>query len=122
MPRKSHNAGWMGVGLFVLAALILISLAVIMQTTTKETRSCTVTGKDMTREAATKDKAAHSIYQVYTEQCGVLRVEDNWFQGVFNSADLYAQLQPQHTYQVTTIGWRIPILSQFPTVTKVVPQ
>lgn len=103
------------IALFVIAAVGAIWWAVAKNNAV-ETRTCTVQSKDMT-----KDSKGHSIYQVYTAECGTVRVDDNPMRGVWNSADIYGGLLPDHRYQLTLIGWRIPVLSEFQEIVKVVP-
>lgn len=54
-------------------------------------------------------------YRVYSD-CGVFEVSDNIFFGKFDSADRYAAVKVGKTYDFTVVGWRIPVLSQFPNV------
>lgn len=121
--RSKAIAGVIILGLF-LAALIG---SATFQHHTKAVQDCYVTGKDMVHQPAvpsTKDQsgqAAKNIYQVYTRDCGTLRVEDNALQGVWNSADIYGALVPEKSYRITTVGWRMPFFSIFPTITKVEP-
>jgi hypothetical protein len=113
----------------VILALVVAGIigAVIFQNTTKTTQECHVTGKDMVHQPAvpatktSSGEAAKNIYQVYTKDCGTLRVEDNAFQGVWNSADLYGALVPEKSYRITTVGIRMPFFSIFPTIVKVEP-
>lgn len=71
----------------------------------EETQTCTVTSSDRTN----KDM------RVYTD-CGVFTVGDVWLRGEFSSADTYGSIEDGATYEFTTIGWRIPVLSVFPKV------
>ncbi len=117
--RRNHRTP---LALVAGVAVLMIVLAVVIavaQNSTKATQTCTVAGKFATTDGG---KPPQRIYQVETEQCGVVRVQDNALQGVWNSADLYASLREGKTYEITTVGWRIPWLSQFPTVTKVSPK
>jgi hypothetical protein len=75
-----------------------------------ETQTCTVEDKDRSTSDGT------SVYRVYTEDCGVLEVGDAMLRGNFNAADDYAAIEVGETYEFHTIGWRIPFLSQFPTI------
>lgn len=121
-PRASarvHHGSSLKILALMLVAFLVAGGIALAQNSTTETRSCTVTGKDMTHKAGTGDQPGRNIYQVYTQGCGTLRVEDNLLQGVFNAADVYGSMQPGARYRITTVGWRIPWLSQFPTITKV---
>jgi hypothetical protein len=114
-------------GLVLALVVVVIIVAAVFQNSTKTTQRCTVTGKDMTHQAAvpatktSSGEAAKNIYQVYTRDCGTLRVEDNALQGVWNSADLYGALESGKSYSITTVGVRMPFFSIFPTIVKVEP-
>lgn len=77
----------------------------------EETRTCTVESKDRT----TKQDGSSSM-RVYTEQCGVLGVGDMWWLFKFDSADTYSAIKEGSTYEVTTVGFRVPLLSIFPNI------
>jgi hypothetical protein len=97
----------------VILALVALSLigAGAASFANERTRTCTITGTDRTR-----DSEGRSDMRVYTEQCGTLAVGDLWLRGQFDSADIYGQLDQGATYEVTTVGWRIPLLSRFETI------
>ena len=114
--RQDRNRGLM-LGAFLLVMIVIVSVAAMVQGASKQTQTCTVGSKYMTTDV--HDGKSVRIYQVETKDCGVLRVEDNPIQGVFNSADLFAALQDGQRYRFTTVGWRVPFLSQFPTIVKV---
>lgn len=77
----------------------------------EDTRTCTVTDKDRTTNSD-----GTSNYRVYTDECGTLTVEDALLRGNVDTADDYADIEPGTTYEITTIGWRVPILSAFPNI------
>lgn len=81
----------------------------------EDTQTCTVTDKDRTSTTDSEGNVT-SVHRVYTEQCGILEVADALPRGQFDSADVYASLEPGQTYEVTTIGWRVPFFSAFPVV------
>ena len=72
--------------------------------------ACTVTEKDRT-----KNQDGSSDMRLYTS-CGTLAVGDVLLRGQFDSADLYGSIHEGRTYDLTTVGWRIPPLSVFPVV------
>lgn len=121
-PHPSHERGRGAPGrarrpasfaLPIILALVAGSLIVGAASSfaNEQTRTCTVTGTDRTR-----DSEGRSDMRVYTEQCGTLAVGDLWLRGQFDSADIYGQLESGATYEVTTVGWRIPLLSRFETI------
>lgn len=76
--------------------------------------ACTVSDKDRTRDAD-----GNSDVRIYTDNCGVFNINDSFFDGNFNSADLYSQVKVGETYDFTTRGFRIPFLSVFPNIIEV---
>ena len=46
----------------------------------------------------------------------MFEVGDELALGKFNSADRYGALQPGRRYQLTVIGWRVPLFSWFPNI------
>lgn len=74
---------------------------------------CTVDEKE-DRALAALDKRDPRVYT----SCGVFVIADVPLLGHFNSADVYATLQPGHTYTLTTSGWRNGLFSWFPTITE----
>lgn len=77
----------------------------------EETKTCTVVSKDR----ATKRDGGSSM-RVYTDQCGVLEAGDMWWLFKFDSADTYSALREGRTYEVTTVGFRLPVVSVFPRI------
>lgn len=49
----------------------------------------------------------------------VIQNTDVMFYGKFNSADIQARLKKNETVKVTTIGYRIPLLSIYPRAVKI---
>ena len=66
-----------------------------------------------------KDRVANtdggSEMRLYTS-CGVIKVGDVITRAQFDSADMYSDIDPGNTYNFTTVGFRVPPLSMFPTV------
>lgn len=97
-----------------IAATVLVVGAIAVSTTLPyqnvRALECTVTDKDRTRTDSGSDM------RVYTDQCGTLRVGDLPFIGLTDSADLFGDLQPGHTYDLTVGGYRNGWLSMFPTI------
>jgi len=46
---------------------------------------------------------------IYTADQEVFVVKDNVFAGVNNAQDTYNEIQAEHTYNMTVIGWDIPV-------------
>lgn len=60
-------------------------------------------------------------YRVYTDNCGVLTVEDSVFLRRWNSADIYHSLKLGTAYDVQLQGGRYPVFSIFPNVIEATP-
>lgn len=104
-----------------LAATIIAGAAVLglsgCAPTTQDTtggHTCHVDSKDHT-----VNSSGDGIYRVYSD-CGVFNVEDAFFLGKFNSADIYASIRPGHDYLFTTYGFRNGFFSWFPNITEAV--
>lgn len=59
--------------------------------------------------------------RVYTENCDVMTINDSIIQGSWGTASLYGQLKEGESYDFTTTGHRVPILSMFPNIVNVAP-
>ena len=106
----SNRAMYFFVALFALFCVGGIGYSFAANANEVTHASCTVTGKDRT-----KSEGSSSEMRVYTS-CGTFAVGDVLIRGQFDSADLYGSLAEGQTYDLTTIGWRVPILSMFPTI------
>lgn len=109
----SDTPAYLMVAAVVLLAIIGISFGVMNAFHVNEV-TCTVTDKDRT----TKSEGGSDM-RLYTEDCGTLSVSDSLLDGHFSSSDTYASIEPGNTYNFTTRGFRIPILSMFPNVVEV---
>ena len=109
---KMVVGGFVGVGIFIIGGLILNGAGLLAQATST---NCVVTGKD---RVATEDG---SDMRIYTENCGTLRVADSLVHMQFASADMYGSIMIGEAYTFEHFGYRIPILSAFPTITAVHP-
>jgi hypothetical protein len=75
------------------------------------TEECTVTEKDRGGE--------NGSYRVYTEECGVLANQDSMWLGKYDSADVWAQIEPGQTYTFRIVGWRNEFFSNFPNIVEI---
>lgn len=110
--RVTFVASVIVIGLLVVAGG---GAAVYAERGNQTTQTCTVTDKDRTTTTS-REGTSRSDARIYTEQCGTMQAADLLTQGQFNSADIYAGIEVGHTYEITTVGWRIPFLSAFPTI------
>ena len=72
---------------------------------------------EVSDKTATSKSKGGTDYRVYTS-CGVFSVADNFFQGQFNSADIYSAIQVGKTYDFEAYGWRNGFFSFFPSIAK----
>ena len=119
MSRDSSSSSGGSVALAVVGIIVLVLIfagSCIASNSNRQTQVCTVTEKDRTSLPK-----GGSDMRIYTEDCGTLSVADNWANGIMNSADVYAQIKPGNTYEFETVGFRVPIISGFPTIVEVTP-
>lgn len=110
-PEGLGILGFVGMGAFLIA---VVGGGVWFVSSTQKEITCTVEDKDRVMNSE-----GSSEMRIYTEDCGVLKLEDTLFAGVVNSADLYAQIKPGETYDFKVYGIRLPLLSQFETILEV---
>lgn len=75
--------------------------------------------RDLTCHVTDKDRAARdggSDMRVYTDECGVLKVQDLFWAGEFSSSDTFAAIEPGRTYRFHVTGIRMPVFSVFPNI------
>ncbi len=99
-------------GFVLVAAIVAVSGFFYLSSRTTET--CTVESKERTTHV--NDGKSTQQKLVYTDECGVLTVDDNFFLGKFNSADTYGKLKEGKTYEIESVGWRNGFFSWYPNV------
>lgn len=109
-----HNKLMFGGILFIIVILIGSTVAVYLN---ENTYNITVTDKETKKDGDT------SRYIVFSETSnGEVKVFENTdaiFVGKFNSSDMQGRLKVGETYEVKTIGFRIPILSMYENIVEV---
>ncbi|PPG35193.1 hypothetical protein C5E10_06270 [Pseudoclavibacter sp. RFBG4] len=104
------------VGGLAVAAMIAGGIAfTVVSIQHEETHTCTVTGKDL-RMPSTSDEAQSP--RLYTAECGTFQIADVLFVS-YESGDIYGSLVEGEAYELTTRGFRIPIMSVFPSIVEV---
>lgn len=95
----------------VVGALFLgaVGGAVAQSFVAEQTRTCTVEDKDRT-------SGEGGSMRLYTDDCGVVEVGDLLLRGQFDAANIYADIEVGSTYEITTVGHRVPFLTWFPNV------
>lgn len=69
---------------------------------------CNVTSKDR--------GASEGGYRVYTDNCGTLANEDDWFRYKWDSADVWQRIPDRGPVKLRIVGIRAPLFSTFPNV------
>lgn len=100
----------------VIIAIVLIILSVsysLVLRSTVEQHEITVKDKRI------KYKDDNAKYLISDTDGNVYSVEDSiWFL-TFDASNRYAKLQIGKSYIVTTVGWRIPLLSMYKNIIKI---
>lgn len=110
-PRVSALmvAATLGVPALLIGTAVAIGVAKVNAVETHA--SCTVTEKE-DRALASLDERAPRVYT----SCGVFVIADEPFRFHFDAADVYNDLQVGETVDLTTVGWRLGLVSWFPNV------
>ena len=91
--------------LIIISVLIIFWMCIYSATNYKEV---IITVKDK----IVKNYEDDSLYLIFTDK-GTYEVRDSIVNGRFNSSDMYGRLEKGHTYKVTVIGFRVPLLSWY---------
>ena len=111
----NRGMGCIMTGIFLLVGLMVLGLvgfSIYAATHDKTVAGCQVIDKDRTRTDDGSDA------RIYTENCGTFKVGDSLLNGTFSSADTYAGIKVDKTYDFETVGFRIPFFSSFPNILK----
>ena len=100
------------IGLVAIGVILVIGVN-FAKFSHKETIKTTVVDKE--RIVNRSGESIESYYLIYTED-GALKLEDELFYGNFNSSDWYGKIKVDSTYEFTTIGWRVGVLSEYPNI------
>ena len=104
---------------FVIGFIGLVVVTVIASVSVQTFVSGSETGCVVEDKDRTQNSEGQSDMRIYTENCGVLTVSDNWLKGQFNSADTYSRIDVGSTYDFETVGIRVGLFSLFPNIIKV---
>lgn len=103
----------------VAAGVIFAAVGGAAYASSGQDMTCTVTDKDRTTKVV--DGNSSTDVRIWTEDCGVLKMDDSLIGMSFDTADKYGQIKVGQTYDFHTFGWRVPVFSMFPNITKVAP-
>lgn len=116
MRRAASGANHLTIVAIVLASLVALNVGLfaVWNFTQFNAHGCVVNDKD--RSYSVQNKSSRSDYRIYTDNCGVLRVNDNLFGLQFNAADEYNNIKVGETYDFSGRGFRAPLISLFPNI------
>jgi len=103
--------------LYTAIAVVVIMAYPILYRLSSDTITVTVKSKE--RAIKGHGKEARGKYMIYCKE-EVLECTDSWTFMKFNSSDQYAKLCKDKKYRVFVAGWRIPFMSMYRNVIRVV--
>lgn len=100
-------------------AIIVVAVAVAIGGGYFDRETITTTVFDKERVCDSDgDGGTTCTYLVFTEN-GTFQISDALIgHRRFNSSDVYGRVRDCHNYEITSYGWRIPFLSQYPNITE----
>lgn len=101
------------ISLILILLLAVLPVMTILEYNHKETHVGTVTDK------YNKRSEKEDNFYIVLDNKTVIQNTDLLFKGYFDSADKQAQLRIGDKVKITTIGFRIPILSMYPKAYKI---
>lgn len=100
----------------IAASIVSVLIAWAIHSYVASDRQVTVTVQN---EARVCDSSGSCQYLIYTSG-GTFKDTDSMLAGKFSSSDLYGQLQTGHTYTLEVRGYRIPLMSEYPNILRIV--
>lgn len=105
---------WFGA---VLAGLLIVGAVAVIGGGyfDEDTVTTTVNSKERVCDS-NSEGGMDCQYLVFTD-AGTFKITDAIFGTQrFNSSDLYGKVKECHNYEITSYGWRIPIMSSYPNI------
>lgn len=104
-----------------IVASILIGLILMFCCTFQYVTKTNVTFTVIEKERVTERRgdSISSKYLIFTDS-EVFQNTDSIFYFKFNSSDIYVKLKKDHTYEAVVYGWRVPFLSMYRNIVKIV--
>jgi len=106
-------------GIIILVGLVIIGGIGFEVAKFTNTETITITVTDKERVVTGKGDDISSKYLIYTDK-GTFENTDTFIKFKFNSSDLYGKLKKDSTYTVETYGFRVPFLSMYKNIVKIV--
>jgi len=103
----------------IVASAVSAGIAMGIHAYTSSDRQVTVTVQNENRVCTGSGNSVSCQYLIYTSG-GTFKDTDSLLAGKFSSSDLYGQLQIGHTYTLEVRGYRIPFLSEYPNILRIV--
>lgn len=98
---------------FIIGLCLLFFLLLVIFLDYSNNIETTITVKDK------YVKGQEGLYIVVDTNNNVYKIKDLLFIGKFNSSDIYNRVEIGKTYTITTSGYRIHILSDYPNINKI---
>ena len=111
--RSYNKSSWWPVWVFSAVAIIIIVFAVSYHSSAEDRL---ITIKSTERVADNED----SKYLVWTTDGETLEITDSLFFFRWDSSDTYGKLEEGKTYKVLVAGWRVPFLSMYENIIKII--
>ena len=107
-----------GAILIILLCLFFLFFMSVIKVSNPQTYTVTVQSKETKNS---KDESKFLVFTIDTEtgESRVFEVTDSLWKGRFDSADVYNIITPGHTYEFTTGGFRVPLLSWYQNIYEV---
>lgn len=101
------------VGLLVVFIIGIVFFTCFIGYTNEQVLTCTVQDKWIKRPKGNDD-------ELYLVNCGgnTYKVEDLFWKGKFNSADIYGNLEVGKTYEIEVTGHRLGFFSEYQNINK----
>ena len=104
-----------------LPAILVVTLIIVVLLTSLVPAMYT---SQYTVEVVKTEITGNNNYMVFgkdqnTGNICTFTLNDSLWHGVWNTADMYAQLVVGKTYTFRASGWRIPLLSKFPNIIEI---
>jgi len=105
----------------LVACAVSAGFAVAVHAYFSSDRQVTVTVTNEARVCSNDGSSVSCQYLVYTSG-GTFKDTDSLASGKFSSSDLFGQLQNGHTYTFEVRGYRIPWMSEYPNILRIVSE
>lgn len=118
----SRRSDW----LYIIGIVLIIGFVLfttlgmsIIKVSNEQTYTVTVQSKEVKNGG---DNGKYLVFTVDAEtgESRVFEVTDSLWKGRFDSADVYNMIIPNHTYRITTGGYRVPLFSWYQNIYEVV--